>query len=93
MRRIDGLGMERPDALLAPMALAFLHELREQGDWAPASWAWFPELVVALRFAWLNEWLDRGDREMTRLELEYMEILVDNRNTLAQRWALPPRPV
>ena len=33
------------------------------------------DFVLALRFAWLSEWLRKDDEEMLELELVYWEIL------------------
>jgi homoserine kinase type II len=44
------------------------------------------EFIVALRFAWLSEWLRRKDSEMIGLELDYMRLLIDNKNSLQKAW-------
>jgi homoserine kinase type II len=50
------------------------------------SWKYLVEFIVALRFAWLAEWLRRKDTEMIRLELDYMRLLIDNKNILQKAW-------
>ncbi len=40
------------------------------------------EFIIAVRFAWLAQWLRNGDHEMIELELVYMKILVDNQAVL-----------
>jgi len=46
----------------------------------------FPDFVVALRFAWLSEWLRRDDVEMIALELDYMDLLIEHRGRLRSLW-------
>jgi homoserine kinase type II len=41
-----------------------------------------------MRFAWLSEWLRKDDREMIGLELDYMDLLIQNRDALARVWTL-----
>lgn len=36
------------------------------------------KFLLALRFAWLSEWLRKKDSEMINLELEYMRIIYEN---------------
>jgi len=48
----------------------------------------FPEYLLALRVAWLPEWLRQKDKEMIEMEEAYMEILVDNMDILRQNWEL-----
>jgi len=43
---------------------------------------------VALRFSWLAEWPWQKDKEMIRLELDYMELLIENKNDLEKAWPL-----
>ncbi|MGD0170381.1 MAG: hypothetical protein ABSE54_11730, partial [Smithella sp.] len=50
------------------------------------SWKYLVEFIVALRFAWLSEWLRRKDTEMIGLELDYMRLLIDNKNRLQKAW-------
>jgi homoserine kinase type II len=40
------------------------------------------EFVIAIRFAWLSEWLRHEDREMIALETDYMNLLADNADVL-----------
>jgi homoserine kinase type II len=82
------LGMEDPDGLSGGMALAFLEALKAAGFLSPESLRTLPDLTLALRFAWLSEWLRKGDREMIGLELTYMHLLLDNREKIADIWKL-----
>jgi len=82
------LGMEDPQALGGEMVRNFILALRQSGKWSKESWRYFPEFILAIRFAWLSEWLRKDDKEMIDLELTYFDILVDNRDDLAGIWQL-----
>jgi homoserine kinase type II len=82
------LGMEDPDSLSGGMALVFLEELKAAGFLSPESLCSLPDLTLALRFAWLSEWLRKGDAEMIGLELTYMHLLLDNREKILDAWTI-----
>jgi homoserine kinase type II len=46
------------------------------------------EFVVAVRFAWLSEWLRHKDSEMIELETIYMNLFVDNSGMLKSTWKI-----
>ena len=52
------------------------------------SWELLLEFIVALRFAWLAEWLRHNDREMITLETVYMKLLIDNAYDLKHTWEI-----
>lgn len=83
------LGMEHPSSLTGPLVCGFIGRLREDGVFSDSSWKVFVEFVVALRFAWLSEWLRKKDEEMIALELEYMRLLIADRDGLRATWKLP----
>ncbi|VVS93774.1 phosphotransferase enzyme family protein [Desulfoluna spongiiphila] len=81
-------GMETPDALLHGLVPTLVRTLR-QADFADAnSWNLLPECVMALRYAWLSEWLRKDDTEMINLELSYIYLLMDNREKIASSWGM-----
>ncbi len=82
------LGMEDPDALSGGMVLSFLEELKAAGFLSPESLRSLPDLTLALRFAWLSEWLRKCDSEMIGLELTYMHLLMDNREKIRDLWEI-----
>jgi homoserine kinase type II len=54
-----------------------------QSKWVSnASWEVLIEFVIAIRFAWLSEWLRHDDLEMIALETVYMNLLTDNADML-----------
>lgn len=87
---IGCVGIEQPEALTGPLVMALLGGLRAS-DWGrDDDWDALPELVLALRFAWLSEWLRKDDAAMIDLELDYMALLSLRRDELAMRWGIDP---
>lgn len=82
------LGMEDPAALSKPIVTEFLAVLRREGGFSDASWQTFPDLVLALRFAWLSEWLRFRESDMVSLETTYMDMLLEHREALGRAWGL-----
>jgi homoserine kinase type II len=83
---IGCVGIEDPDALIGPFVQALLAGLRGGGHPAGTEPA-LPALVLAIRFAWLSDWLRRGDEEMVALETDYIRLLADRRKELGGDWA------
>lgn len=77
------VGMDRPEALLRGLAPSLLNAVRDAGIIEPASWTWFLDYVLALRFAWMREWVLRNNDEMINLELAFMFLLIDNREAIS----------
>ena len=82
------LGMEHPSSLVADFAVNFIRDLKAGSFFSDVSWTHFLEFVIALRFAWLSEWLRKNDEEMISLELEYMNLLIRERTQLASAWGI-----
>ena len=82
------LGMEHPSALTGDLVLSFLERLRAGQVIAATSWRYLLEFVVALRFAWLSEWLRKHDEEMVDLELVYMNLLLERHALLREAWGI-----
>jgi homoserine kinase type II len=82
------LGMEDPDALKGGMALSFLKTLRKSDAFSDDDWTGFPDLLLATRFAWLSEWLRFKERGLIALEVEYMNLILENRDFLKKIWTL-----
>jgi len=81
------LGMEDPRCLTKDLVKTFVGRLRAGAGFSEAAWECFPDLVLALRFAWLSDWLRRDDREMVDLEAVYIGLLLENREALERAWA------
>ncbi|MCD4718966.1 MAG: aminoglycoside phosphotransferase family protein [Desulfobacula sp.] len=81
-------GIENPDGLGMPMVMTFIKELRGKDIFSKMGWRFFPEYLLALRFAWLSEWLRKKDKQMLEMEEVYMGILVNNMDILRQGWQI-----
>ncbi|MBN1548719.1 MAG: phosphotransferase [Syntrophaceae bacterium] len=80
------LGIEDPQALKGPLVRSLMARIRESGIYDDLSLTTLPDLVIALRFAWLSDWLRRKDWDMVRLELDYLRLLLVNRTVLSSAW-------
>ncbi len=80
------LGMEHPSSLVGDLTVSFIRTIRDADVFDPVSWGRLPEFTVALRFAWLSEWLRKEDVEMIALELDYMDLLIENCSRLRSIW-------
>ena len=80
------VGIEDPPALVRGLAPALLSTLRHGGCLDRESFDLLPELVLAMRFAWMSEWLRRRDEEMAGIEAGYMRLLANSLDTLLPAW-------
>ena len=85
---IGCLGMEHPSSLKGELVMDFISMLREQSTISELSWRLLVDFIVALRFAWLSEWLRKEDEEMINLELDYMNLLIENKQALLELWEI-----
>ena len=83
---IGCLGMEKPQSLTGDLVFEFVKRLKESGLIAEISWSYLFEFVLALRFAWLSDWLRKSDHEMIDLEVVYIQLLLENRDVLIRSW-------
>jgi homoserine kinase type II len=82
------LGIEHPSSLVGDLVKNLIAQVKAADLYSDISWDHFIEFVVALRFAWLSEWLRKDDKEMIGLELDYMDLLIQNRDVLAREWTV-----
>jgi homoserine kinase type II len=80
------LGMENPESLTGELVQEFVSRMRSAQIWSPFSWEYLFEFIVAIRFAWLSEWLRKSDSEMVAMELDYLNLLVANSDRLKAQW-------
>lgn len=81
-------GIEHPEGLAMPMVTSFLSQLKQAGVISVQTRKWFPEYVLALRFAWLSEWLRKQDDQMLETEAAFMNILIGHMDELRDIWHL-----
>ena len=83
---IGCVGVEDPRALEGELVSGFIETIQSS---RMISWQGFRCLgafIVALRFAWLSEWLRRNDAEMIDLELEYLRVLIEKQPIFKETW-------
>ncbi len=80
------LGMDNPEFLTGVMAEAVCTRLARAGQLGAETWHWLPEYIAAQRFGWMREWCWRQRRDMMCQELDFLWLLLDNRDFLRQRW-------
>ena len=78
--------MEDPQSLGGPFVHRLVSRMRRSNIFSDESWDALPDLMLAIRFAWLSEWMRKDDRPMIRLEADYMALLMENRSELTDRW-------
>ncbi|MCD6487216.1 MAG: aminoglycoside phosphotransferase family protein [Syntrophobacterales bacterium] len=83
---IGCLGMEHPKGLQGELLERLLQRLFGGGIYAPITWRYLFELVIATRFAWLSVWLHKKDSQMVELELDYLNLLVEHEDLLKNTW-------
>ena len=71
------VGSEDEDALAGPFAKAFVDKLHAEGLLDAKLREHLPTWTLALRTAWLAEWLRRGDMDMAEFEVFYMTTLAE----------------
>jgi homoserine kinase type II len=82
------IGMEHPSGLNGDLVLSFINAMRKSPVISAQSWNMFGEFVIALRFAWLAEWLRNKDKKMIDLEEDYMNLLQNNMEELKKAWGI-----
>lgn len=83
---IGCIGIEDPQTLKGHLVRKLLHRIEQTGIYHEQSWTYLLHLVMALRFAWLSEWLRKKDEEMVRLELDYLGLLLANKTKIESIW-------
>ncbi len=69
------LGIDNPGWLNGPAAAAMLEFLKEHDCMKKISREYLPQLTAAVRLGWLGEWIECGDLELIRRELEFSALL------------------
>ncbi len=79
---IGCVGIDTTNAFFEGLVPAFVAKLRNSSLFSGKSWELLIELIIALRFGWLSEWLRRNNNEMIDTELCYMELLAEKKESL-----------
>lgn len=83
---IGCVGVEDPQSLTGDLIKSFIADMKGAEIISKTSWKYLVEFIIALRFAWLSEWLRREDKEMISMELDYMSLLIENKRSLQKAW-------
>lgn len=85
---IGCIGIEHPSSLAGEFVVTFIAKMKKSKLISQLSWDHLIEFIVAVRFAWLSEWLRKSDEEMLELEAVYMKLLIDNQKVLKEGWGI-----
>jgi homoserine kinase type II len=80
------IGIENPEGLFGEMVRQLINTTREKDYISGISWDNLLEFVIAIRFAWMAEWLRKSDGEMVEMELAYLNLLVKYSALLKDTW-------
>ncbi|MDD4202630.1 MAG: aminoglycoside phosphotransferase family protein, partial [Candidatus Omnitrophica bacterium] len=79
---------EDPNCLQGPLVGELIKMSKKMLLFSDISWELLLNYIIAIRFAWLSEWLRKKDEEMIALELDYMELLVENVDNIKAIWGI-----
>lgn len=82
------IGVEEPTSLINDFALTFIQHIKESTLISDIGFSFLFECMLALRFAWLAEWLRAKDGEMIDLELDYLLLLFRQKDEIKKEWNL-----
>jgi len=85
---IGCIGIEDPQCLTGSLVEDLIFDIKNSRVFSDMGLSFLIEHIVALRFAWLSEWLRRRDAEMVLLETDYMALLIKNKDILRSQWRL-----
>ncbi len=78
-------GFEHPSGLARGFVMGLVRGLRDGGLPGPEL-GLLPLFVITTRLGWLSEWLRKNDAELLDMELDYLDILLEERENLAALW-------
>ncbi|MBS3749031.1 MAG: aminoglycoside phosphotransferase family protein [Candidatus Thermoplasmatota archaeon] len=81
------LGFEEPTSLVHDFALTFIKEIRKSNHISKIGFHYLFDCMMALRFAWLAEWLRTNDKDMIQLEIDFLHLLHENKEIIKEKWA------
>jgi len=80
------IGIEHPMGLVQNISLSFINEIYENNLISSKGSIYLIDCMIALRFAWLAEWFRKQDHEMISLEITYMNLIMNQKKFIAQKW-------
>lgn len=85
---IGCIGFDNPEALIGDFTRTFIDRLRDAQLFAPETWQHLPELVIAIRYAWLTEWMRSHNESARDLEILYMNLLTTQKAYIRDKWGI-----
>lgn len=82
------IGIEDPEGLAGEMVTEFIQRIVHAGFLSDISIDTLVDYMIALRFAWMSEWLRHNDKEMIEMETVYMNLLVNNYHKIREIWGI-----
>lgn len=76
------IGIEEPTSLINDLAKNFILKIIKSDVISHISYNYLIEFIITLRFAWLSEWFRKNDIEMINLEIDYINLLIDKKDTI-----------
>ncbi|SIO30625.1 phosphotransferase enzyme family protein [Halodesulfovibrio marinisediminis] len=83
---IGCVGIEHPNWLINGLVPELIATLYTKNEAFAANIHQLVPTILALRFAWLSEWLRKNDTEMQELELDYMRLIIRGREEIERFW-------
>lgn len=83
---IGCVGMEHPNWLINGLVPELVTTIRAGSSIIDAHIHQLIPVIIALRFAWLSEWLRKKDTEMQEQELDYMLLLATSQKEIEGFW-------
>jgi len=80
------LGIEEPTSLVHDFALSFIKEIKESGHISQIGFHYLFDCMITLRFAWLAEWLRTNDADMIQLEIDFLNLIHENKKIIRKKW-------
>ncbi len=82
------IGIEEPTSLVDNLTMGFIKTMKQSTIISDIGWLFLFECMLTLRFAWLAEWLRTKDNEMIQMEIDYLNLLHENKDTIKSQWNL-----
>ena len=79
-------GFDDPDNLIKEPAIRLVKKLRGSGFGDAVSWAYLLDLMAAIRWGWMSEWIRRSETEAQEMEALYIDILIDQKEYILETW-------
>jgi len=80
------IGIEEPTGLIQEYAVSFINKVKTSNMISDISFHYLLDCIISLRFGWLSEWFRKKDNDMINLEIDYMNLLLKNRDVIKSKW-------